>query len=152
MAAAGQPISHEFRSASTPDAVIRDLVLQADEFDRLGYRVESHTPTTAVLVRRFTPTLAYAIPLTIAALAFAIPVLSPDATTQQAGTGGRIAMFAVIAAVVLSLLVKTTERVTFSAGVDADGSRVLVSGSVNQRLRDYILGCGTPLTEEQPGG
>jgi hypothetical protein len=57
-AAAGEPISHEFRSASAPDAVIRDIVLQTDEFSRVGYEAESHTPATAVLARRFTPTIA----------------------------------------------------------------------------------------------
>jgi hypothetical protein len=142
MAAAGKPILREFIAAGAPEAVIRDVVLQAEEFDRLGYRLESHTPATAVLARRFTPTVAYAAPLTIAALAFFIPVLSPHATTQQAATGGRIALFALIAAFVLSLLVKTTERLTVSASVEGDRSRVLISGSATPALSDWVRTSG----------
>jgi len=151
MAASGQPISHEFRSANTPDAMIRDIVLQTDKFSRVGYEVESHTPATAVLARRFTPTFVYGVPLAVAALAFLIPVLSPHATVQQAATGGRIALFAVIAAVVLSLTVKTAERVTFSASAEGAGSRVLASGSATPWMRKYILACGSPVSEEVVG-
>jgi len=144
------PISHEFRATSPPDGVIRDLVLQADEFNAIGYRIEGHTPQTVVMSRRITPTAAWAVPLAIAALAFCIPVFSPSATTQQAATGGSIALFALIAAFVLSLLVKTTERVTFSASAEAGGSRVLVSGSVTPEMRDYVLACGAPQTGNRP--
>jgi hypothetical protein len=139
-----EPISHEFRAASPPDGVVRDLVLQAGAFSAIGYQIEGHTPSAVVVVRRFTPTAAWAVPLTVAALAFCIPVLSPSATTQQAATGGSIALLALIAAFVLSLSVKTTERVTFSASVEGDGSRVLVSGSATPAMRNYVLACGTP--------
>jgi hypothetical protein len=141
MAASGQPIAHEFLSASSPELVIRDVVLQADELERFGYRVESHAVDTATLVHRFTPTVAYAVPLTIAACGF---VIGMTGTTQTAAAGGRVALIALIAAGVLSMLAKTTERVTFSAASEGDGSRVLVSGTATPAIRQWVLAAGDP--------
>jgi len=141
MAAPGKPISHELKTTSPPEEVIRDLVVQADGLDRLGYKIEQHTATMAVLARRYTPTIAGAVPLGIAAFFFLLGTAGPSATVETAETAGSVARLCLIAAFVLWLVVKSTDRVTFSASADDDagGSRVSISGTATPALRDYIL-------------
>lgn len=147
MARSGSPIAHEFRSASAPEELIREVVLRGQEFSGFGYRVESHGLDVATLERRYTPTVAWALPLAVAAVAFAGMVLSPNtaATAQGGQIQARVVIFwvAVIAAIVLSLVAKRTERVTLSASADEAGSRVLVSGTATPALRDELLTWGS---------
>lgn len=144
MAAGGQSVSHEFQTSWSPEEVVRYVILQAAPLNALGYRVEHHTTGGVVLVRRFTPTSAWAAPLCIAGIVFGLGVLGPNATVESAAVAGRIALLAVIAAVVLGLVVKTNERITFSANPEGEGSRVIVSGTATPGLRDFVLALGTP--------
>lgn len=144
MAAAGKPIAYELRTAWTPEEMIRYVVQQGGRFGSLGYKIEQHTPSTAVLARRYTPTAAWALPLAIAAFFFIVGTAAPGATVETAEAAGKVVPFALAAAFILSLVVKSTDRVTFTASAENTGSHVIVSGIATPRLRDYVLGWSAP--------
>jgi hypothetical protein len=127
--------SFEFSSERPPADAIASLLPLVPEFAKSGYNLEAQTGDTLVLAHRFTPTPAYAVPLVIAAVAFVIGITSSN--PHAATNGGRAAGILVLVAIFLSIFVKTTERVTFSARNRGSGCRVAVTGTAPPRFRDY---------------
>lgn len=143
--------TYEFASSRPADETIRSLLTGCSaDFEFFGYKLESHQPESAVFARRFTPPPVYQVPLAIAALAIVVGVAQTNAT---ATAGGRIAGICVIAAVVLSLVVKSTERITFSARSESGVSQVFVTGQATRQLADYVRAFGeneVPADAAQP--
>jgi hypothetical protein len=139
MANPGRPISHEFRTSKSPEETTHEIALRGEAFNQLGYVVEAHGPRSVTLSSRFTPNIAWGIPVLVGVAALLLGVVSPGATTETASTAGTVAVAAFAVAFVLGLIVKVTERVTFNASPDgSSGSRVLVTGTVTDKLREYI--------------
>ena len=146
MADSGEPISHEFYSERPPLEVIRAIVAQSGDFGKLGYQVETHTPESVILARRFVPALVYRVPLGVALLLFIWAVMTPSA----ASNAGRIAGICVVVAALLSLVVKATERLTLSASPEGRGSRVLISGTAIPQMRRWATGTDDQESNESP--
>ncbi len=136
MAAAGTPISNDFHTDSTPEAMIRSMLAQTAELGGIGYQVEGHSASSLVLVRRFIPSIVYRGPLAVAVVALLVGLgLSSG---DSGGVGLAVAVVCVVIAGILCLTVRRTETVSFSASPEGDGSRVLVSGVARPRLRRWV--------------
>jgi hypothetical protein len=141
MAAEGKYVSREFRTDAPPEQVIRDFVLKSPRSSGSGYKIESQMPDAVVLVRRFTSWETWGIPLIFAALCLAASARADS--ISQAHTYGSVALVLVIAAGVLALVVKKTERLAVSARADADGTtHVVIDGRAAMLMHNYILGLG----------
>lgn len=137
---AGRAFTDEITTAEPPEQLVRRLLHDgATRLDRAGYSVESHSPTGVVLVRRFVPSPVYRVPLGIALAAFVLG-LANDTATQA----GRVAGVMILLAIVLSIAVRSSERVTLTITANvAGGSSVLASGRATHELRAYLADLAT---------
>ncbi len=135
----GDQITHEFSTSWTPQEMIGYILRQAPEFGAFGYRVKQHTSQSAVLVRRYIPNATWIWPLSIGAIALLLGVLSPNSTIGSAIIAGQRALFAVLVAGVLVLVVRRQEHLSISATPAQNGSSVIITGSATSRLRSHIL-------------
>jgi hypothetical protein len=87
-----------------------------------------------MMARKFIPAIVYRAPLAVAVLFFGLGLAAQNATEIL------IVAFWVclVVAAILSLTVRTTEKVTFSATPEEAGSRVLVSGTAIPQLRKWV--------------
>ncbi|MDO8213534.1 hypothetical protein [Conexibacter sp. CPCC 206217] len=132
---AGHAFTDDFSLDEEPEQLLRRLLHASDHFGEMGYAIESHSPTGLVLVRRFVPAAVYRVPLGIAVAVFLLGALV-DGTDPVAA--GRIAGIMVLLAIVISIAVRATERVTITFTAADDGTDVLVSGQATPALRGYI--------------
>jgi hypothetical protein len=130
-------------SREPPADAIATVQLQlAPQLVALGYKPESQSVDSLVVVRSVAHRSAYAVPLAIAAIALIFGI-----NANRPALGGVIAAAMLWTAILLSLVVRAKERVTFTARPASEGSRIVVSGSATTELRDYLVNV-LPLTLE----
>lgn len=136
MPSAGSPMSKDFHSDSPPEAMIRSMLTQTDELGDIGYSVEGHSTETLILVRRFVPSIVYRGPLAVAVVAVLVGLGLKSG--DSGGIGLAVALICLVLAGILALTVRRTEKVSFSATPEGEGSRVLVSGVARPKLRTWV--------------
>jgi hypothetical protein len=143
----GKPLSHEFSVAASPEDTARHIALLGEDFADFGYRVEHHSADSVTLVRRYMPDIVWRAPLAFAVAVFLLGGAAAG-SIEGARTTNWIAFFSCAVAVVLALVVKASERVTFSTRFEGSGASVIVTGSATSALRDYILSWDWEAEEE----
>jgi len=131
----GDPFTHEFSTCRSPEELVRARVVgHTEDFARCGYKIESHSAEAVILSRRYVPGAAYRVPLLVGLLFIVLSVIA-----SQPNALARIGQFMLILAIVLSIFVRGTERVTISLTPHDGGTRALISGQATRELRKRLL-------------
>lgn len=143
---AGDPFTHEFSTRQPPEELLRSLVVtHTEDFARCGYRIESHSAEAVVLSRRYVPQAVYQVPVLVGLLFIILSV-----SAGQPNALAFVGQIMLILAIVLSIFVRSTERVTISLSPHDDGARALVSGQATRQLRKRLLELAAKATDDMP--
>lgn len=131
----GDPFTHEFSTSQSPEELVRALVVaHTEDSARCGYSIESHSSEAVILSRRYVPAAAYRVPLLVGLIFIVLGV-----SVSQPNALARIGQIMLILAIVLSIFVRGTERVTISLAPHDGGTRALISGQATRELRKRLL-------------